>query len=53
MKVTTIAPETLEENKIGNYCKYPENTDGSYVLTKEKAYLKRNNGIFFSINPYD
>lgn len=47
-----IAPKTLEEKKIGNDCKYPEHTDGSSVLTKEKAYLKRSNGIFSSINPY-
>lgn len=47
MKVMVIAPKTLEEKKIGNDCKYPEKTGGSSVLTKEKAYLKRNNGIFF------
>lgn len=44
--VTMIAPKTLQEKKIGNDCKYPENTDGSSVLTKENAYLKRNHGLF-------
>lgn len=53
MKVTTITPKTVEKKKIGNDCKYPENTGGSSVLTKDEAYFKRNNRIFFPpMNPY-
>jgi len=47
MKVTTVAPKTLEEMKIRYDCKYPENTGGSSILTKEKAYFKRNNEMVF------
>lgn len=45
MKVMKVAPKTMEE-KIENACKYTENTGGYSELTKENAYLKRNNGIF-------
>lgn len=49
IKVTTITPKTLEKKKIGNDCKYPENTGDSSVLTKDKAYFKRKKWDFFPL----